>query len=630
MSYKDFNNKYIQRKKEQKENTFACDFETFVPESLDADNLSTYVWSSCIVPVGTDDEQRSKLENAEPILFHDWDETVNWFLEKNISPLCYFHNLKFDGYFIMDWLLKNGFVFDNKLQNDKTFTCLISELGMWYSISFVYNFHRFDIYDSLKLIPMTLKKAGNGMKTKHRKTEMKYSGNKTIETLTEADREYIKNDVLVLKECLEFMFSQGHDSMTIGGCCLTEFKKGFTKEQYNTLFPNCEKIRWCQGYTLDAWIRKSYHGGWCYVNPKIQDKELSYLGGVIDVNSLYPSVMHSMSGNRYPVGKPSLYTGYIPEIAKQSDKYYFVQFSCAFDLKDGYLPTVQIKHDCRFNPREWLKTSINETNDSTVHFVMTQTDYEMFHRHYNVYNERIVNVSVFDTAIGLFDDYLNKYKKIKMESKGALRLLSKLMQNNLYGKESTSTDSSYCVPFLKEDGSIGLHVIKENKKKPGYIPIGSAITSYAREFTIETAQKNYDRFCYADTDSIHFIGNISDIKGATLHPSEYCCWKHEHTWNEAKFIRQKTYVEHQIEEDGTALEKPFYDIKCAGMPQGEKRKTKEKDGYDAGATGKEKVAEMLEEEGIQVFKRGLVVEGKLTPQKVQGGIILVDTTFTMK
>lgn len=40
-------------------------------------------------------------------------------------------------------------------------------------------------------------------------------------------------------------------------------------------------------------------------------------GFTIDVNSLYPSVMTSDSGNRYPVGIPTWWTGdYIPPEAK--------------------------------------------------------------------------------------------------------------------------------------------------------------------------------------------------------------------------------------------------------------------------------------------------------------------------
>jgi hypothetical protein len=72
-----------------------------------------------------------------------------------------------------------------------------------------------------------------------------------------------------------------------------------------------------------------------------------------------------------------------------------------------------------------------------------------------------------------------------------MRTLAKLFLNNLYGKMASSTNSSFKVAVTKEDGSIGYLNAVEHDKKPGYIPIGSAITSYARNFTIRAAQANY-------------------------------------------------------------------------------------------------------------------------------------------
>lgn len=76
-----------------------------------------------------------------------------------------------------------------------------------------------------------------------------------------------------------------------------------------------------------------------------------------------------------------------------------------------------------------------------------------------------------------------------MESKDAMRELAKLFLNNLYGKMASNEDSSFKFAYIKEDKSIGFIPIAEANKKAGYIPVGSAITSYARNFTIRAAQK---------------------------------------------------------------------------------------------------------------------------------------------
>lgn len=46
---------------------------------------------------------------------------------------CYFHNLRFDGSFIVNWLLKNGYTWEKSGQ-PKTFVTIISNMGQWYAI----------------------------------------------------------------------------------------------------------------------------------------------------------------------------------------------------------------------------------------------------------------------------------------------------------------------------------------------------------------------------------------------------------------------------------------------------------------------------------------------------------------
>ena len=55
-------------------------------------------------------------------------------------------------------------------------------------------------------------------------------------------------------------------------------------------------------------------------------------------------MMHSESGNKYPIGNPKFWRGnYIPDMALKDHIYYFVRIKTRFYLKDGYLPFIQIK-----------------------------------------------------------------------------------------------------------------------------------------------------------------------------------------------------------------------------------------------------------------------------------------------
>ena len=102
---------------------------------------------------------------------------------------------------------------------------------------------------------------------------------------------------------------------------------------------------------------------------------------------------------------------------------------------------------------------------------------------------------------------------MKEESKGEMRELAKLFLNNRYGTMTSSTDSSFKLTYMKYDKTIG------------FLPVGSAITSYARNFIIIDEQNNYhgeDKrgFIYADTDSIHSELSPDEITDISVHPKK--------------------------------------------------------------------------------------------------------------
>lgn len=544
---------------------------------------------------------------------------------------------------------------------------------MWYSIIVKVKNHFIEIRDSLKLLPFSVKRIGESFGTKHKKLDMEYTGFRYAGCeITKEEQEYIANDVLVVKEALEIMFKQGHNKLTIGSCCLEEYKKICRSSleiqlDYAEMFPNLYDFKIDkQEHKYDNagdWLRKSYKGGWCYL-VKGKENKIKTNGTTVDVNSLYPSMMSSKSGNKYPIGLPKFWTGnFIPDQALKENMYYFVRIKTRFYIKDNYLPFIQIKGDLKYKGTESLETSdvYNHENgdyfpyyidkdgniqQAKVELTLTMTDYQLIKEHYELVDFEILDGCYFYSMVGIFDEYINKYAKIKKESKGALRELAKLFLNNLYGKMASSTDSSFKIAYVKDDKSIGFMQVVENEKKPGYIAIGSAITSYSRNFTIRAAQKNYygaekRGFIYADTDSIHCDLLPQEIKGIEVDDKEFCCWKLESCWDKAIFTRQKTYIEHVTHENLIPLEesKQYNNIKCAGMPK------KCKDLFEISMQGTADVNENWSDEEKEFlfdknnkpivrdysdFKVGLKVPDKLRPIRIRGGVLLVNTTYEMR
>lgn len=641
---------------------FTGDFETTVYKG----QVNTEVWASACVELFTEDVK----------IFNSIDEQYKYFLSLDCNVCIYYHNLKFDGAFWLSYLLvdlgyEQAYIKHSVDINDmewippkemknKTFTYSISNMGQWYRITIKDKNRFIEIRDSLKLLPFSVKRIGESFGTKHKKLDMEYTGFRYAGCeITDSEKEYIANDVLVVKEALEIMFTEGHNKLTIGSCCLAEYKKSIGGKNYERLFPDVYKIPIDPIHSYETagdWIKHSYRGGWCYL-VKGKEKQILTNGTTADVNSLYPSMMSSESGNRYPVGEPTFWYGnYIPDEALKPNRYYFIRIKTRFYLKENMLPFIQIKNTLLYKGTESLETSDiynpedgkyysqyidtkGNVQEAIVTLTLTMTDFELIKEHYELVDFEIIDGCYFRSAIGIFDNYIDKYKKIKLENKGAKRELAKLFLNNLYGKMASSKNSSYRVAFIKEDKSVGFMTVIANDKKPGYVPVGSAITSYARNFTIRAAQKNFygkdkDGFIYADTDSIHCNLPPEKIKGITVHPKDFCCWKLESNWDKAIFIRQKTYIEHVTHEDLEPIDEPFYNIKCAGMPekckqlflrsmQGDLAKD------DEHLTDEERDF-LSKKRELTDFDVGLVVPSKLIPKRIRGGVLLVPTTYEMR
>lgn len=631
-----------------------ADFETTVYDK----QTETEVWSAAYVELYTDDVIVKGSINA---IFDYWIS-----LDKNL--LIYFHNLKFDGTFILSYLLKNGYeqawsaedgFAQAKDMKAGQVAYNISAKGQWYQITVIPHNPRGNrpkvirFMDSLKLMPFSLAEIGKAFETEHQKLTMEYKGKRYANCpVSSEELEYIKNDVLCLKEAMEYMYNEGHTKMTIGSCCFEEFKGTFQGSEFERLLPNLYDMPIDENVfgqnSVGEYIVKAYKGGWCYLRPAKANK--LYTDGItLDVNSLYPYVMHSDSGNYYPYGEPVMLSSVSCEtldtLCRCDTCYFYIRLTTRFYLKKGKLPTIQIKGNYIYKGTEWLTTSDVWDSNAGVwskqyynHFgdlcearptlTLTKTDYILLKEHYNLEDTEIHDICLFEKTIkGLFDEYIDKYKAIKMNSKGAKRTLAKLYSNNLYGKMATYVDSSYKYAFLNDEGILKFLTYEERKKTPGYIAIGAAITSYARAYTIRAAQANYKNFIYADTDSIH-CHNLSkeNAKGVIQDDRIYGCWKCEAEWQQGLFVRQKTYCEVSGNE---------IDIKCAGLPKRGKELfkasiTREIPEELEKTLTEQELAFVNEPRKLSDFKVGIVIPGKLMPVQIPGGTLLVDTTFEMR
>ena len=197
------------------------------------------------------------------------------FLEKSHNAKFWFHNLKFDGEFIIYYLLENGYkwIEDKSKIDNKTFTTLISDLGMFYEITIYFKKQgkriiKATILDSMKILPFSVSAIAKSFNLEISKLEIDYFEKREKgHILTSEEKAYIQNDVKIVAKALDIMFKEGLDKMTIGANALSNYKTILRRDRFEHFFPPLER-------DIDEDIRQAYKGGFTYVNPIYKEKDV--------------------------------------------------------------------------------------------------------------------------------------------------------------------------------------------------------------------------------------------------------------------------------------------------------------------------------------------------------------------
>lgn len=569
---------------------FAADFET----NNDVENCRVWAFSIC------------EIGNPEHFIYGtNIEEFIKWCSNPKENYTLYFHNLKFDGEFIISYLLNNGFtcIKDREERCDKSFTCLISDLNQFFSMEIFFcvegkKTNRVLIYDSLKILNFPVEKIAKDFNLPIRKLDLDYD---TIReeghVLTEHEIDYIRNDVEIMARALDIMFQNKLTKMTIAGDALENYKE--IVKNFKHYFPVLP-------YEIDQDMRDSYRGGFTYLNDCYVEKTTG-AGLVLDVNSLYPSVMYN---DLLPFGEPMFFEGEYKE--NKLYPLYIQTINCSFDIKEGKIPTIQIKkcYNSMFNPTEYIKSS----NGDIVTLKLTSVDLKLFKEHYDIHYIEYVNGFMFKGVHGLFKTYIDKWSKVKIESQksgnGAMRTIAKLLLNSLYGKFGLNPNIQSKYPVLDENGIVSYKFYEKETRDSIYLPMAAFITSYARLKTISTSQaiKDYsikkygiDMYIYSDTDSIHtLMTNGDELKQfVDIDDFRIGAWKIESSFVKGRYLRAKSYIE--LGEDDK--------LNCtvAGLPKN--------------------LGELVDFDNFDV---GSNYFGKLVPLHCKGGIVLKKDYFTIR
>lgn len=558
---------------------WGADFETTGKENLQKDGkVRVWLWSL----VSTDLSQQ----------YYGFD--IASFVDKIRELDCqviFFHNLRFDGQSLISYFVDMGWIYGVDYQ------LILSAEGIWYEIKILNHGHVIKIWDSLKKFPgLSVANLAKLYNFPDKKQKPHFETYRPLDYIPSPEEiEYCLQDSRIVAYAIGIQWAKGHTSMTLSSDAFKGVQESINKEKggfwkhWRNYMPELS-LEW------HKWCKPAYKGGWSYLNPIYRAKVLENIK-VYDINSLYPWVMRNCL---LPYGNPM-------KRKPKGNELYLIKFVCDFDLKEGYLPTIQIKN----RPDLYKGTEYLTTNTEPATFTMSSIDYELFQEHYDVNILSEPYYVSFRAKEGLLKDYIDEWTEVKIrateEHNQAERYISKRWLNSPYGKTGMNMERENRIPIGKDENGRLQYKTEMTIGESKYIPYAIFVCAQARYKTITTAQREYDHFVYADTDSVHLIGE--EHSGLEIHDTKLGAWKLEGEFQYGKYLRPKTYIHAHYDDDLIEID----EIKCAGMSDNVKNVCTW-DRFRIGETF------TPEKDGV----------GKLVQHSVNGGCLLEEIPFTIK
>lgn len=554
----------------QLQNMFVADFET-----TDSDRVYRY-------DTKTDEPihyQRvwlagyKNLQTMESTYHYSLDDFMKDILARhdNTHREYAFHNLKFDGSYIIPWLMNNKYTVSEGKPQPGEFSVLVDSRNNWYNITVQCTKRRkITIWCSQKLFPTALRYLPEiyGTPTQKIAEDQDFYTKPRPEGYVpdERDMQYFENDLQVPAETL-------NKHIELYGL---RFKKTQASQSYHNFEQEFPAWRWrfnALTDDVDKAVRPAYWGGIAYVPPHKAGKD-HYGVNVMDITSSYP---HKASKCKLPYGLP-LYEfgeGKHPDMSK----FWVAEILAEFELKDeNHLPCIPAKaiieggimEDKESDHDKWLVES-----DGIVRMTVSSIDYMTIQKSYkfkvvrwlwSIHWAWKIQPEVARFVDTRFDQRV-KYKALaKVETDPQKKREYKTMDNrakidinSFYGKFGEEVIKEGKTPHLEYEEDLDEEVVvwktdrvdiatEYNRK---FLPVAIAITAWGRQQLVEMANLLGEHFLYCDTDSVHYLKEGGQekidnaVKNGTIDISRNTlgAWDFEGSFIRGRFLRAKCYME---------------------------------------------------------------------------------------
>lgn len=550
---------------------------------------------------------------------------------KPVKVNIFTHNLKFDGDFVIYWLLKDGI---GSIKNEIRENVLYSFTAEWDGIEITFR-------DSLKIFPQRAEKIGELYGIPKLLGEWDYNKYRAENDVITGDEwQYVYHDVMIISRALADYRSQGYVENTQAAIAYNDrlrrtypkFRKTLARslreKDYDRFIASFPRDITPLPFKLHSHLLMAYFGGISYLNPKYACKDLRNVWSY-DVHSMYPDKMRNAW---LPVGKPLIIEKPTQEEALRLIKTYRCVIAdishLTIRLKSAdHFPVLMFPTLSLTSVRMEGKIISCEDEDA----VLTGLDIRMMMSEYDIESMEITRIYFFQAKKGHYADFVDYWMNIKTKADEVLndpdsseeeksaaktrRALAKVMMNASYGKDGTKLEREVKKTYFDADtGLLESDSDVEIADIEYYLPSAIFICATARWQLWSAVRLVREYFVYCDTDSIKVTEEGARILEASpdFDIDEYRlgAWGFEGIYETARFVRQKTYSYTQKNKKGV-FERHYT---VCGAPDGIKKKMK----IDDFKPGMKITVDELHESGLQ---------GRLLPVRVKGGVILEETGF---
>lgn len=587
----------------RRENVWVLDLETRNSKAA-LDEGKTWCWLWAAAPIWS--PSNATVGNSIESFFD--------FAKKNIkNGTIYTHNFRFDGAFILDFLLKSGYTstLDKRIDNGQC-NCLIGDNGLFYCVKVRMSSRcTLEFRDSFKKIPMKVSEIpgafGFPELAKLREPDDYQAEHLPGETIEPEAAAYVCRDVEIVCRALQVYYANGHAKMTISADAWAEFLSIYGgKMRFRRHFPELPA-------GAEKFCRRAFAGGASWVKGDVAGVEQGACVAY-DINSGYAA---EMVNNYYPFGDPIPFRGEPPEDMPE----YILHVRCCLVLKPDHVPCLRVTNDILRNPNAPVESAL----DNLLDLYLTRPDWELVQEQYDVIYCDYIGGYAFYRYHGssIFGDFIKKYYEIKKQASGGERYIAKRFLVAIFGKMATMPDRASKLPYYDAKDKRVRYNTVEASREALYIPVSAYITAYQRCTTIRAAQANYDRLLSLDTDCIWLMGKEPPI-GIKVDPVELGAWKIEHDAENYYVVRAKTYW---------CIEGGELVLKASGMTEDAKTYFREgmRGGPHAGQNPIYLDGKRTTDYDITAFRPGLEIRGhNLRGRIVDGGMILEPNNYQMQ